>query len=534
MEKTRKTYLVSAEEMRSFDSTAINKFGIPGVVLMENAGRGTFEILKRLYKKELKNKSISVVSGPGNNGGDGFVIARYLINHGAKVDTFLLTPMNKIKGDARANLNILTQMRGRIHETDTPEKLELASKIWNQSDVIVDAILGTGLKSEVRPPYSEAITSINAIKAFKLSVDIPSGVDSDTGAIQGVAIQADVTTTYGFRKIGMANFPGERHCGRIEVIDIGIPQISINETPPKVVFYDKPDLGQYLTPRSDPTAHKGSFGRVLIVGGSTGKTGALAMTATAASRIGAGLVTVGVPASLNPILENKLTEEMTEPLPDEAGYLSTKSIDRILELCQDKDVVAIGPGLSVTSGAPEIVSAVLRYYEGKLVIDADGLNCLAKNLESLSSTRATVVLTPHPGEMARLSGFSRPQIQNDRLNIGRKFVEKHGVWLVLKGARTIVFNPDGRAYINSSGNPWMASGGQGDVLTGIITGLIAQKMSLPEAIPFAVWIHGGIADTLVDLDGPRPVVATDIIKEIPGFIRNALKNFGSPDKFPEN
>ncbi|MCL5122995.1 MAG: NAD(P)H-hydrate dehydratase [Deltaproteobacteria bacterium] len=533
MEKVTNSFLVSAEEMRSFDSTAINQFGIPGIVLMENAGRSTFQILKRLFKEDLKNKSISVVAGPGNNGGDGFVIARYLINQGAKVDTFLLTPRDKIRGDARINLNILIAMRGSIHEIDSYQKLESAANLWCQNDIIVDAILGTGLKSQVRPPYSDTITKINAIDAFKLSVDIPSGVDSDTGVIQGVAIQADITATFGFRKIGMANFPGEKLCGQIEVIDIGIPEISIKQAPPKVIFYDKPDLRQYLQLRSDPTAHKGSFGRALIVGGSTGKTGAPVMTAMAASRIGAGLVTVAVPASLNPILENKLTEEMTEPLPDESGYLSLSAIDRILELCQDKDVVAIGPGLSASSGAVEIVNTLLSQYEGKLVVDADGLNCLAQNPELLSTTKATVVLTPHPGEMGRLTGFSGLQIQNDRLNIGREFVKTYKAWLVLKGARTIIFDPDGRSYINGSGNPWMASGGQGDVLTGIITGLIAQKMPLAEAIPFAVWIHGYIADSVIDRDGPRPVIATDIVKEIPGFIQSILKNYTNQGKSVE-
>lgn len=525
MRRFKNSYLVTAEEMRSLDATAINKFGIPGIVLMENAGRSTFETLLRWFEDNLKMALVSVVAGPGNNGGDGFVISRYLINWGANVETFLLSPRDKIKGDARTNLNILDKMGASIHEINSCETIESATSIWAKSDIVVDAILGTGLKSEVRQPYKNAITKINTLKAFKLSVDIPSGVNSDTGAIQGVAISADLTVTFGFQKIGMATYPGQKFCGQMELIDIGIPQMALKEIEPKVILYNEPSLKHYLQIRSDPVAHKGTFGRALIVGASTGKTGAAAMAAKAASRIGAGLVTVAVPSSLNAILENKLTEEMTAPLPDDSGCFSPSAADHVLDLIQDKDVVAVGPGLSVGPGPLKIVQSLLSEYRGMLIIDADGLNCLAQDLSFLCRTKATVVLTPHPGEMGRILGLSSLQVQENRLGLGREFVKTYKCWLVLKGAGTIVFSPDGKISVNSSGNPWMSSGGQGDILTGILAGLIAQKLSLEESIPFGVWLHGHVADSIVKADGLRPVIATDVLKEIPSFLQILANNY---------
>ncbi len=521
----RNPYLVTAEQMRAFDFAAINEFAIPGVVLMENAGRASFEILKGVLDDDLDGLCVSIVAGPGNNGGDGYVIARYLINKGADVETFLLSPREKIRGDARINLNILEKMGARIWEINSIDALESVQEMWAESSVIVDAILGTGLQFEVRSPYREAIEKINSLDAIKLSVDIPSGLDSDTGKILGVAVRADVTVTYGFKKLGMAIHPGLGLCGQTQIIDIGIPENAVQKNTPNVILYEKPDLRQYLDLRSDPTAHKGIFGRVLIVGGSSGKTGSVAMAAMAASRMGAGLVTVAVPASLNPILESKLTEEMTEPVYDESGYFLPSAADRVLELAQDKDVVAVGPGLSTEPGALKIVQSLLSRYDGKLIIDADGLNCLAQDLSFLSRTKADVVLTPHPGEMARLLGVSCSQVQENRFVIGREFATTHKCKLVLKGAGTITFFPSGQAFVNNTGNSWMASGGHGDVLTGILAGLIAQKLPLEAIIPFGVWFHGFVADGIVERDGPGPVVATDIVSEVPNFLQIVIETY---------
>jgi NAD(P)H-hydrate epimerase len=383
----------------------------------------------------------------------------------------------------------------------------------------VDAILGTGLTSEVRSPYREAIESINRAGALKLAVDLPSGLDADTGKVLGVAVRADLTATYGFRKIGAAVHPGVDYCGAVEVVDISIPAPAIVNNPPRAILYDRPAAQRFFSLRIDPEGHKGSFGHLLVVGGSPGKTGAPAMAGRAGARMGAGLVTCAIPASLNPILEVKLTEEMTEPLPESIpGYLGEQSVARVLSLTEGKQCVVLGPGVSTHEGVREVVKSVLSHYSGWVLIDADGLNALAGQPEVLKTTRAKVVLTPHPGEMGRLCGISSKQVQEDRLGVARKFAGEYGVWTVLKGAATVTASPDGMVFINSTGNPWMASGGQGDALSGIIGGLLVQGVPPDEAIPFGVYLHGYAADKIVERIGPAPVLAMDVINEIPTLV----------------
>ena len=429
-------YLVTAQEMRDFDKAAIDDFGIPGIVLMENAGRSTFHILRKHLGEDIQDLRVAVVAGPGNNGGDGYVIARYLINHGADVQTFLLSPREKIKGDALTNLKTLEKMSAQIVEITDESSFADAACSWQEADLIVDAILGTGLTSDVRSPFSDAILAINESSALRLAVDLPSGLDADTGRILGCAVKADLTATYGFMKLGMAVYPGLEYCGKVEVVDISIPLPAVRKSPPRAILYTVPHASTYFGLRSDPEAHKGVFGHLLIIGGSPGKTGAPAMAARAASRIGAGLVTVGVPASLNPILEAKLTEEMTEPLAESlAGYLGQTSAQRILELAQGKRCMVLGPGLSTADGIVELVGKLVTEYTGWIVIDADGLNALSQDISMLSKANARLVLTPHPGEMGRLIGKSPQVVQQDRTNLARNFALEHKVWLVLKGAQ---------------------------------------------------------------------------------------------------
>jgi len=518
-------YLVTAEEMRSFDAAAINDYGIPGVVLMENAGRATFLMLKERMGGDVAGLKVSVVAGPGNNGGDGYVIARYLINYGAQVRTFLLAPRDKIKGDALINLRVLEMMTEDIFPVTDAESLERAVAFWRHSNVIVDAILGTGLNSEVRSPYRDAIQVINRSNAFKIAVDIPSGVQADTGRILGTCVLADLTATYGFQKLGTALFPGAEYCGEINVVDISIPLHAIKANPPKAILYSKPDPSDYIRLRCDPQAHKGTFGHLLVAGGSPGKTGAPAMAAVAASRVGAGLVTVGIAASLNPILEAKLTEEMTEPLPETVpGYLGEAAAERLLALAQGMSCMVLGPGISTLHGVPQLVRRILADYTGWVVIDADGLNALAQDMEILRTTRARLVLTPHPGEMGRLTGTSSREVQQDRVTLARETAQDYGVWLILKGARTVIASPGGQIWVNTSGNPWMASGGQGDALSGIVGGLLVQRIEPEQAIPFGVYLHGLAADEILERSGRRPVLATDVIGEIPRLLAGLVKD----------
>ncbi|MEW6533941.1 MAG: NAD(P)H-hydrate dehydratase [Thermodesulfobacteriota bacterium] len=512
-------YLVTADEMRAFDAVAIQEYGIPGAVLMENAGRSTFHILREYLEGQIWGLRVAVVAGPGNNGGDGYVIARYLINHGADVETFLLAPREAIKGDALINLLVLEKMTSQIFSVTDEASLAHAAFAWHEADVIVDAILGTGLTSDVRSPYREAIERINGAPGVRLAVDIPSGLDGDTGKVRGVAVRADLTATYGFMKLGMALHPGVDYCGTVEVVDISIPVNAVENTPPAAHLYDRIQGTEFWRLRADPEAHKGTFGHLLIVGGSPGKTGAPAMAARAAGRMGTGLVTVGVPASLNPILEAKLTEEMTEPLPESIpGYLGEPSTQRILTLAQNKRCVVLGPGLSAREGIPELAREVLAQYEGWLVIDADGLNVLAGSLDAVKAARGQLVLTPHPAEMGRLTGLSTREVQDDRVGIARKTAKDLNAWIVLKGARTIIAAPDGRIFVNTSGNPWMASGGQGDVLSGILGALLAQGLPPDDALPFGVHLHSLAADKIVEQQGPHPVQAMDVIDELPTLL----------------
>ncbi len=509
-------FLVTAEEMRNFDSEAINEYGIPGVVLMENAGRSTFQMIAEIMDDPVESLRAVVICGPGNNGGDGYVIARYLLNHGARVATFLLSPKEKIQGDALINLTILEKMTNEIYTLDGISAINSAVEVWREADVVVDAILGTGLNSDVRSPFKEAISEINRCQGVIVSVDIPSGVNADNGKIMGKSVIADYTATYGFCKLGMAIYPGLEYCGEVEVIDISIPSKAIAQNGPKRIFYDNVDESDYFNLRESPEAHKGVFGHLLVVGGSPGKTGAIALAGSAGAKMGAGLVTVAGPNSLNNILECKLTEEMSEPLPEELpGYLGMVSLERIMEIADGKSAMVLGPGLSANNDLSNMVKSVLSAFKGPIVLDADGLNCISANTDILKYSQAEIIITPHPGEMARLSSRSVSEVQENRVEIAQTIAQNLGIWVVLKGAATITASPDGRAWINSTGNPWMASGGQGDVLSGMIGSLIAQGLDFEDAIPFGVYIHGLVADDILELRGPAAISATDILTMLP-------------------
>lgn len=528
------SFLVTADEMRAFDAAAIHDYGIPGVVLMENAGRSTFEFLRSAVSGDLKGLKVTVVAGPGNNGGDGYVVARYCLNHGAEVRTYLLAPREKISGDARVNLEILERMTDSIVAIPDLEALSEAAKAWHASDVIVDALLGTGLRSDVRSPYREAIESINTINVLKVAIDIPSGIDSNTGGILGAAVKADLTVTYGFPKIGMALYPGLFHCGRVEVVDISIPRVHVERNLPKATLYRDPGIHmqEYVRIRSNPTSHKGTFGHLIVVGGSPGKTGAPAMAARAASLVGTGLVTVAIASSLNPILEVKLTEEMTEPLPETTppGYVSREAVHRVLELSHGRRCVVMGPGLSDNEDTVALLTQFLQEHHGWIVIDADGLNALAGNLDCMRETRASVVLTPHPGEMARLTGASVGDIQANRVLAARDLALDLQAWIILKGAGTVTAAPDGDITINTTGNPWMASGGQGDVLSGILGGLLAQNMPPEYALPLGVYIHGLTADEVIAERGPGPVPAGTVLEVLPRALAGLATRTSRPLK----
>lgn len=510
--------VVTAKIMRELDRKTIKERGIPGIVLMENAGGGAAKVICRDFAK-LLNQGAVVFAGSGNNGGDGFVIARHLINQGLPVKVYLLADREKVKGDAKINLDILTNMGAEVSPVTNQEELKAGWAMVERSGIIIDAILGTGLQSEVKGFFREVIELINRSGKPVVAVDIPSGLDTDQGRPLGAAIRADLTLTFGLLKLGQVIYPGVDYVGRLEVIDISIPRDLIDKEEIKDNLLESKDFMDFFPPRNS-SSHKGDYGHLLVLAGSPGKTGAAAMTGLAAMRIGTGLVTLGVPESLNPVMEVKLTEVMTEPLAEaNKGYFSLKALPQVKDLLRGKSALALGPGISTDKATREFVEEIILTGEVPLVIDADGINCLADRVELLKRRKAPLVLSPHPGEMARLVGVSVKEIQEDRVGISREFAKKFDVCLVLKGARTAVAEPSGAIYINPTGNPGMASGGTGDVLTGMIGGLLAQGYDPIEAAKAGVYFHGLTGDEVIKDKGSSGMIASDLTEALPRIIR---------------
>jgi len=495
-------YLVTAGEMQEMDRQTIESYGLPGRVLMENAGLGATRIILRQFKG-LINKKVGIVAGRGNNGGDGFVMARYLSQKGVSVTVYLLAEKTVVKGDAAENLNILAPLDIPVIEMPDQKSFSKHKTSMLHKDIWIDAILGTGLKSDVKGYFRKIIEFINSLKKPVFAVDIPSGLNADTGQPCGICIQAHTTATFAFAKTGHLIFPGATYTGNLEIVDIGIPN--------------------YI--KRSPEAHKGNAGHLLIIAGSTGKTGAAAMTAISAMRSGAGLVTLGIPKSLNPVLESQVLEVMTCPLPEAEGdILDESSFNKIMDLIAGKKCLAVGPGLGTASGTKNLVIRIIQECDLPIVIDADGLNSLIDNINILKNLKHPVILTPHPGEMSRLIGRPVSFIQNDRINCARNFAKKFKVHVVLKGARTVIAHPDEKVFINPTGNPGMASGGMGDVLTGIIAGFVAQGYSPESATHAGVYLHGAAADTLQKNIAPFGFLATEVMSAIPGQIQHFIND----------
>lgn len=498
--------IVTGKEMGNFDRQTIEEIGIPDVVLMEHAGLRTALEIAEMITPETK---IVIIAGKGNNGGDGFVIHRWLDRWGYRCTTLLLASEKEIIGAAGINLAILHNLQADIVEVHTQvDLLEFWQKMAPDT-LIVDGILGTGLKGEVRGLSRTAIELVNQAAHDVVAIDLPSGLDAVSGQPLGVAIKARLTVTFGLPKIGLLLFPGREYVGRLKVVDIGIPEKVIASAKIKR-FWLSDDLCRNMLPERPANGHKGTFGRVLVLAGSAGMTGAAVLTAEAALRSGAGLVTLGTPASLNPIVETKLTEVLTTPLPEVDGRLAASSLNQIRELAKKADVLAIGPGWGQSLDLVSITEAVVQEVEKPLVIDADGLNNLVHGLDLLKKRQALTVLTPHPGEMARLLGVSITEIEKNRLAVSEQFARELGVVLVLKGKPTITAFPTGEVYLNSTGNEGMATGGTGDVLTGIISGMLAQKRDSISVVA-GVYLHGLAGDLVEQKTNSRSLLARDLL-----------------------
>lgn len=512
--------VVTAHTMQEIDKRAINEFGIPSLDLMESAGCGCVDQIVSDYG----DAGLAVIiAGKGNNGGDGYVVARLLNQRGWDIKVYVLTARDQISGDAAINLERLPQdiIHYCPHEGQLPA---LHMESICQADVIVDALLGTGLRSDIAGVYMEAIKLINASGRPVVAVDIPSGIHGTTGRVLGDAVRASTTVTFAFAKLGHVLYPGAEHTGKLLIADIGIPQ-QLMDTASGYDFLNEETIRPMLH-RRDRQAHKGIFGHCLIIAGSTGKTGAAALSANSAVRAGSGLVTLAVAESLHQILEIKTTEVMTVALPDSnSGYLTSNAFQAIEKQLTGKDAVAVGPGLDRRPGTTSLVHTIIESVTLPLVIDADGLNALAEDITVLRRKKSSsVILTPHPGEMSRLLGTSIPDVEAIRISVAQEFARNYGIYLVLKGARTVIASPTGTAAINGSGNPGMATGGMGDVLTGIITSLLGQGYCAWDACRLGVFLHGYAADLVAVEKGEIGICATDVQEMLPYAYTRLIKN----------
>ncbi len=528
--------IATAKEMQQIDRDTIKKHGIAGAILMEKAGLAVVKRINETYPE----KKIIVLCGGGNNGGDGFVIARALHGQGRDVKVFLSAKANTLSGDAKLNYDAAVKLGVQIHSVKAFLSRHQSSVTRNC--LIVDALLGTGLQKEVRAPVDKLIKIVNKLKCPVLSVDIPSGISSDTGQIMGHAIKADITVTFGVPKRGHILYPGADHSGRLFLANIGFPKSLLKSNRIKVSLVEEIDILP-LIPKRPRYSNKGTYGHVLLVAGSRGKTGASFMAAKACLRTGAGLVTIGVPETLVDIFQSRVTEEMILPLPDKGdGTLSCEAEKPILQFLKQKgDVIAIGPGISVDDEISKLVCSIINKSGVPVVLDADAINALSGKTNALKKTRAHVVLTPHPGEMARLLRRSgarhqvgidsyrgiadeiRAEIESDRINTAISFAKKTKTYLVLKGVPTVIATPGGNAYINSTGNSGMATAGTGDVLTGMISALIGQGLTTKNAAVLGVYMHGLIGDVVAGRKGKHSLIASDIINAIP----KVFKSIGS-------
>lgn len=512
--------LAGALTIKEIDRVSMEKYGITGLQLMENAGRGVAEVIARETGSiHCKAPKVVIFAGKGNNGGDGFVAARHLYNQGIRSEVYLLCRIDELKGDAAANAATWQKMGGAIFTVLSEEDIKRYEPSIRHASIIVDAIFGTGLSSPVTGTAAVLIDLINGFGKKVVAVDIPSGVDASTGRVLGAAVKADITATMALPKIGLYNYPGRPYAGKIEIIDIGAPAGLVRDEKIRWNLLCDEDMRRFLKFR-EPGSHKSSHGHLLVLAGSVGKTGAAYMAAVGAMRAGAGLTTIALPKSLNAIMEVKTTEVMTEGLPEEVGMLCESSFDEASKIIENKTALVVGPGLGNSQSVFNLVHRVVREVEKPMVIDADGLNAFINRLEALKIGKHHMVLTPHPGEAARLLKTATAQVQDDRLGSALRLAEATESVVVLKGAGTVIATPEGEFFINPTGNPGMSTAGTGDVLAGMIGGLLAQGYTATEAACAGVYIHGMAGDMARDELGETGMMATDLLPKIPVILNS--------------
>jgi NAD(P)H-hydrate epimerase len=510
--------VVTADEMRAMDRATIDKF-VAGIDLMENAGRGVADVISARWEPR-RGKGVVIVCGKGNNGGDGFVIARLLKKRGYGVKTFLLGRGKDLKGDALTNYRRCKRSRMSVREVASKNLGDLEKAVAG-ADLVVDAVFGTGFSGEPRGAAAAAIGAMNEADAPIVAVDVPSGVDSTTGGAVN-AVAADVTVTMALPKRGHMLHPGRALTGELVVVDIGIPVEVVAANDPGVYFMQAEDIAGAL-PLRPPDAHKWSCGAVAAVCGSTGLTGAAALTSTSALRAGCGLVTLAVPKSLNAIMEIKLTEVMTCPVADTRdGSFALKAASGIKKLIARADAVAVGPGLSLNTETQQLVRRLVPGLAKPCVLDADGINAFAGKAKKLKALDFPLIVTPHAGELSRLTAIEKSTIEMERIDVARYVATELGLVLVLKGAPTVIAEPSGGVYVNPTGNEGLATAGSGDVLTGAIAGFLAQGLDALPAACCGAYVHGLAADMLRESIGHHGFLAGDVQDMIPMAVASLL------------
>ncbi len=506
--------VVTSAQMRALDELAIKKYGIPSLDLMENAGsRVARYIIDYICERLLTGKQIAILCGPGNNGGDGYVVARHLAAAGAKVGIFSVEAVSKLKGDAKVNADRVAKNGISVVEFEEgTQPVDLSGY-----HVIIDALFGTGFHGSIDGVAARLIRAANASGVPIIAIDTPSGLDNDSGQYAEPAIRATHTLTLGAVKLGQQFWPGRVIVGELDIIDIGIPKAAVRELDPKMFLMTSEFVRESL-PARPPDGHKGTFGKALIIGGSAGFSGAVVLASNASMRAGVGLTYAAVPESLVDVVDAGAIETVTRALPEVGGkrVLARRALGECLRLSDQVDAIAIGPGLSTHHETQELVRRLIQRLARPAVIDADGLNACASDVSCLEVERsAQLILTPHVGEMARLLDSSTEDIARDRRAAAIKAARRFKCIVVMKGAPTFVADPNGYLYVNPTGNSGMASGGVGDVLTGIIVSLLAQGCQPLNAALLGTYLHGLAGDIAADSVGQRSLVASDLVEALP-------------------
>jgi len=501
--------VVLNSDIRKIEENAFTKYGVASIAIMENAGSS---VAYEIKESNLDTTCFLIVSGTGNNGGDGFVVARHLKNYGYNVTVFVIGNPKNIVGDARLNFDILKKIDIQIENISDQNGIIKFEKMIKKCPFVVDAIFGIGINKDIDGIHSSVIDRINSYSKFVISVDIPSGIDANNAHVYGNAVMANKTVSFTLPKVGNIMFPGSIYSGNLAIKNVGIPIKAVNDENLKYQIITEEFVRKSLNIR-DRDSHKGDYGKANVVAGSSGLTGAAILTCKAALRSGLGLLRLYIPESLNTIITLSVPETVTVPLQEmRKGVIGINHINRIIDDSNSGNVLTIGPGCGNTSELSEMIRRSIIDVKVPLVIDADGLNALSKNVKWLLDREGDTVLTPHPGEMSRLTGYSTEEINRDPINIAKKFAMDWKVVMVLKGSRTVIASPKGEVFININGNPGMATAGSGDVLTGIITGFIAQGIDVYKSAILGVYLHGMAGDLMVEKRGEHGLLAGDIVE----------------------